>query len=114
MQKYFKRRIVYIKERKDLVKILSESMPSLNELTDELQKQIEEQCQNLAGSFILTTKLNDAESDLTPLSFTAWLGKTTLRPLINNQSRSFFLSILGVDNEFISKLDFIQFFFDLI
>ncbi len=88
-----------------MVKILSESMPSLNELSDDIQKQIAEQCQEQAGSFILTTKLADtsANSNLTPISFTAWLGKTTLRPLINNQARSFFLTIFGVDQAFISK-----------
>ena len=84
-------------------------MPSLNELTDNLQNQIAEQCQEQAGSFILTTKFTDTSSlsdSLTPVSFTAWLGKTTLRPLINNQTRRFFLSIFGVDQTFISN--FIQ------
>ena len=94
-----------IKERSDLIKILSESMPSLNELSEDIQKQIAEQCQEQAGSFILTTKLVETgvSSNLTPVSFTAWLGKTTLRPLINNQARSFFLTIFGVDQAFISK-----------
>ena len=112
MQKFFLRRIVFIKERSDMIKILSESMPSLNELSDDLQQQIVDKCQNQAGSFILTTKLGDnsTDKDLTPLSFTAWLGKTTLRPLINNQARSFYMSIFGVEKSVIStnSTDFAQ------
>ena len=109
VQKYFHRRIVVIKERSDLIKILSESMPSLNELSENLQKQINDQCQTQTGSLIFTTKSNNTTNDLSPISFTAWLGKTTIRPLINIPGRKFFLTIFGVDDTQISKL--IDFFF---
>ena len=112
--KYFKKRIVYIKTYNDLIKILSQSMPSLNELSEELQNQIKEQCNGQPGSLIFTTKSNDPNDELFKLikrdendiaiSFTAWLGKTCLRPLINVNARSFFMNICGIDEKTISKL----------
>lgn len=112
--KYFKKRIVYINKRLDLFKILTESMPSLNELSADLQAQIKEQSDGgQCGSLILSTKSINLDEELKKLlyknqndlsiSFTAWLGKTTLRPLINVNARGFFLSICGVDKVTISK-----------
>jgi tRNA (cytosine34-C5)-methyltransferase len=107
--KYFKKRIVYITTFDDLIKILTQSMPSLNELSEDLQNQIKEQCDGQSGSLIFTTKSNDPKDELfkfikrnqndVAISFTAWLGKTSLRPLINVNARSFFMSICGIDQK---------------
>lgn len=104
--KYFNKRIVSITNKDDLLKILSESMPSLNELSSELQKQINEQCDSQVGSFIMISKLaesvgNPDESQI--ISFTAWLGKSSVRPLINILARNFYLTIAGVDQNIISN-----------
>lgn len=102
--KYFTRRIVRVKEKEDLVKILTESMPNVTDLSQETQDELSEQCKGMLGSFILTTKPEqaNAEDDLS-ISFIAWLGKSTIRPLINAQTRSFFMTILGIENSVIGN-----------
>jgi hypothetical protein len=110
--KYFNRRIVYISSFNDLAKILTESMPSLNELSEDLQTQIKEQSQSQLGSLIFTTKSNNKQDELfemlnrpnyhLAISFTAWLGKTSLRPFLNIHARNFFLNMCGFDK---AKID---------
>ena len=130
---YFARRLVRVRLLRDLVKILGESMPSLNELSPALQAEIVRQVgeqKAQSGSIILTTRPTlassqqqqqeeDNENKTTTtsedetverklgtdplISFSAWLGKTSLRPLINVQTRSFFLAMCGVDKVTISK-----------
>lgn len=104
---YFTKRLVRIKERSDLVKILSESMPALSELSDDVQQQIKAQCNGLYGSFVLTTKPEKPSASLADelnISFIAWLGKATIRPLINVPTRNFFLTILSVDKAIIDEM----------
>jgi hypothetical protein len=108
--KYFKKRIVFIENFDDLVKILSQSMPSLNELTPELQNQISEQSNGQNGSLIFSIKSDSSDNQLSKMmernqniSFTAWLGKTTLRPLLNVNARTFFLTMCGLDKDVIGK-----------
>ncbi|CAF0718983.1 unnamed protein product [Brachionus calyciflorus] len=104
---YFTKRLVRLKERSDLIKILSESMPSIEELSQDVQDQIKLQCNGLYGSFILTTKSETPTpglADELSISFIAWLGKSTIRPLINVPTRSFFLTILSVDKAIIDQM----------
>jgi hypothetical protein len=51
---------------------------------------------------IITWQDSSKKLDL-PISFTAWLGKATLRPLVNIDLRRFFLTMVGVSIEEISK-----------
>lgn len=104
---YFTKRLVRLKERSDLVKILSESMPPLSELSVDLQKQIADQCNGLYGSFVLTTRPEKPSASLADqlnISFIAWLGKASIRPLINVPTRNFFLTILSVDKAIIDQM----------
>ena len=94
MQKYFHSRIANITDFGDLVKILSESTPLIAELTEDFQEQIKLSSQNQNGSLILSWK--KASGDV-PIAFTAWLGKATLRPLINIDARKFFMSMIGIE-----------------
>lgn len=46
----------------------------------------------------MTTRVDEASVDNgVCISFIAWLGKSTIRPLINVQTRNFFMTILGVE-----------------
>lgn len=104
---YFTKRLVRLRNRSDLVKILSESMPELSELSVDVQQQIADQCNGLYGSFVLTTRPEEPSASLgheLNISFIAWLGKTTIRPLINVPTRNFFLTILSVDKAVIDEM----------
>jgi hypothetical protein len=87
-------------------------MPSLNQLSEDLQNQIKEQSQSQLGSLIFTTKSNNKQDEMfemlnrpnyhLAISFTAWLGKTSLRPFLNIHARNFFLNVCGFEK---SKID---------
>jgi hypothetical protein len=118
MLKYFNRRIIYIKERSDLLNLLLNSMPFLKEFTQEFQNEISRQTENQVGSLIMTIKTPEnfkseggaqLDNEL-PLSFTAWVGKASIRPLINIHVRRFFLGLVNVDQALISKETFSMFF----
>ena len=104
--KYFTKRILEVHERKDFIKLLSGCNPDLDAFSEDFQKQIKE-CDSV-GSIIMrcydkNTKYTTNGSRSTPISFTGWLGKSTLRPFLNIQSRKFLLSLLDVDDDEISK-----------
>ena len=104
--KYFGKRIIFIENLDDLIKLLQESNPGLNDFSEDFQTKVKEKCDNQGGSVILiwqTKKEPDSKDVETPISFTAWLGKYTLRPLINIELRRFFMSMIGVDSEEISN-----------
>ncbi len=107
VHKYFKCRTCYVRNRTDLLKILSESNPLCTDLSDDLQVQIKESSQNQNGSLVLVWQDpdagNDAEKKL-PISFTAWLGKVSLRPFVRVESRKFFLTMLDVDAKQIEEI----------
>lgn len=106
MLKYFTRRVMFIKERSDLINLLSNSMPYLKEFSQEFQDEISAQTQNLVGSIVMTAKsLRDGKgSELNlPISFTAWIGKASIRPLTNLHVRKFFLSLINVDQKQIDE-----------
>ncbi len=81
-------------------------MPYLREFTPEFQAEISRQTENLVGSLIMTYKEVNSDS---PVSFTAWVGKASIRPLINIHVRRFFLTLLNVDLASISKTNFQSF-----
>jgi hypothetical protein len=108
MLKYFNRRIIFIKQRSDLLNLLTNSMPYLREFTENFQNEISKQTENQVGSLIMTIKTPEhlrteatPENEL-PLSFTAWVGKLSIRPLINIHVRRFFLGLVNVDQAVIS------------
>ncbi len=117
--KYFNNRIIRITEFDDLVKILKESMPMTCQLSASLQANIDNQNKSQNGSLILVwqrpTPAANTDSDSSaddptttakkslPISFTAWLGKSTLRPLINVDTRKFFLTMIGIEQEKIDE-----------
>jgi hypothetical protein len=117
MLKYFNRRIIYIKDKSDLLALLTNSMPFLKEFTEQFQEEIARQTENQVGSLIMTIKTpkhlaaSDDTADLVendlPISFTAWVGKLSIRPLINLHVRRFFLNLINVDQAIISEFYFL-------
>jgi hypothetical protein len=105
--KYFGKRIIRIEQKVDLIKLLSESISSINELSENLQAKIKEQADGNSGSLIMTWNTDQTNKqyklDDFPISFTTWQGKSTLRPLINIQARRFFLSLCEIDEPKLSK-----------
>lgn len=102
MLKCFHKRIIYIKERSDLLRLLMYSMPFTRDFSVEFQREVREQAQDLNGSLIMTVRSPDVPADLA-ISFTAWIGKMSIRPLINLHVRRFFLNLIGEDQALISK-----------
>lgn len=106
VQKYFNCRTVHIKQYEDIVKILSQSTPLVTDLSEEMQAQIKKSSQNQNGSLVLVwkdEKKNDEEKHL-PISFTAWLGKVSLRPFIKIEWRKFFLTMLDMEPAAIEEI----------
>ena len=79
--------------------IIKNSNPLLVDLSAEFQEEMKLRCNSEGGSMIMSYQLKDAAA----ISFTAWLGKASVRPLINTQLRSFYMSLLGIDESEISK-----------
>ncbi len=107
MHKYFKCRTCYIKNRSDLLKILGESNPLCADLSTDLQTQIKESSQNQNGSLVLVWEEPEASGQAEkklPISFTAWLGKVSLRPFVRVESRKFFLTMLDVEAKQIEEI----------
>ena len=83
-------------------------MPDINKFSEDLQKQVES-CSGV-GSIIMkcydknTKYTKDGSSRSQPISFTGWLGKTTIRPFLNLQSRKFLLTLCDINDEEIDKL----------
>lgn len=101
--KYLTRRVVMITEKSDLIKILTEANPLVVQLSTSLQEQVKEKCGGgVCGSFVLRFALENNES---PITFVSWLGKNSIRPLMNIQTRGFFLTVLGVDQSTISNIN---------
>lgn len=98
--KFFKKRIVEIKNKQDLIVILSSSMPFLTDLSEDMQAKINAQCHGLVGSMIFTWNVQSTD-DLC-ISFTAWIGKKSVRPLVNVQARRHYLTICGIEEDFIN------------
>ena len=107
MLKYFNKRIIHVKEKSDLMKLLMFSMPFLKEFTEEFQNEINNHTGGFVGSLIMTTnppgQTKATDDDSVPISFTAWVGKASIRPLINIHHRRFFLNLVNVDIALISK-----------
>ena len=78
--------------------IVKHSNPLLTDLSAEFQEEMKVKCNSEGGSMILSYPLKDSAS----ISFTAWLGKASVRPLINTQLRSYYMSLLGVSEAEIS------------
>lgn len=71
-----------------------------------MQAQIKKSSQNQNGSLVLVwkdEKKNDEEKRL-PISFTAWLGKVSLRPFIKIEWRKFFLTMLDMEPTAIEEI----------
>ena len=106
VDKYFTKRILHVHDRNDLFKLLSGCNPDSDKFSDDLQKQLKE-CK-CVGSIIIschdknTKYTTDGRSS--PIQFTGWLGKSTVRPFLNIQSRKFLLTLLDIDDEEIGKL----------
>ena len=69
-------------------------------MSEKFQENLKEKSNSQGGSIILTWNLKKEDmihQNELPIAFTAWLGKATLRPLINIDFRKFFLSMIGVD-----------------
>jgi hypothetical protein len=111
VDKYFTKRILHVHDRNDLFKLLSGCNPDSDKFTEDLIKQIKA-C-DCVGSIIIschdknTKYTNSGSTRSSPIQFTGWLGKSTVRPFLNIQSRKFLLSLLDIDDEEISKLSII-------
>ena len=88
----------------DLIKVLRDSTPGLIDFSEYYQEQIKEQCDSQGGSIILVWQPKDeANNSELPIAFTAWLGKATLRPLVNID---FCFTMVNLNPDEISNFDF--------
>ena len=105
VHKYFNCRTVYLRNRDDLIKLLTESCPLQADFSEEFQIQIKENSQLQNGSLVIIYQHSNQTSEgiFQPINFTAWLGKVSLRPFLKADVRRFFLTILGLDQKFIEE-----------
>jgi hypothetical protein len=97
-----------IHERSDFLKLVSGCNPDLDKFSEDFQRQIKE-C-NGSGSVIMSchdkdTKYTTGGCRSSPITFTGWLGKSTMRPFLNNQSRKFLLTLCDIDDDEIGKFE---------
>jgi hypothetical protein len=72
------------------------------ELSEEFQTELKENCEEGSQGSIIINWIKQADNDF-QISFTAFMGRTTLRPLVNVQTRSFYLTMLGLEEAIIGE-----------
>lgn len=105
VHKYFNCRTVYLRNKDDLIKLLTESCPLQCDFSDEFQAQMKENSQLQNGSLVIIYQNPEQpmEEVFQPINFTAWLGKVSLRPFLKSDVRRFYMTILGLDQKFIEE-----------
>jgi hypothetical protein len=105
-KEYFGKRVLTLNNNKhDIFKLLMECLCDVDKFSEEFKEKLRNvEC---AGNVVLDISLKDDkiinESKQIEISFTGWLGKNSLRPFINCQTRQFYLTICGVDEKVISE-----------
>ncbi|CAF0795849.1 unnamed protein product, partial [Didymodactylos carnosus] len=106
VQKYFHKRHISLNEQ-DVLTLLAHAMPYFTELSQNVQKQIEEDNKEF-GSIICNYDPNESfnkNANLhVPLNFISWRGRSSLRPFLTHSSRKFYLALCNVDHEKINEM----------
>ncbi|CAF1130463.1 unnamed protein product [Adineta steineri] len=105
VNKYFTKRRIVIEEQ-DLINFLSHAFTHYANVSQSVQKQLENMSQDL-GSTICTFTIKQHNLEV-PIIFVAWRGRSSFRPFVSHSSRKFYLSLLNIDhstiNDIIEKL----------
>ncbi|UJR23197.1 hypothetical protein I4U23_026216 [Adineta vaga] len=101
INKYFSKRRIEIEES-DLLLLLAHTHQHFGNLSQSMQKQIENISTDLGSVICLfTVKKHDLEI---PIVFVSWRGRNSLRPFVSHSSRKFYFSLCNVDQETINTI----------